>query len=89
MFHCFEDIAFGGIGLIARFFVFAETKAAVHRAAHIQQEDDPVDIHLFKQTLVELADPGVGVAHFVQLFDKGQVLNSIGWFKTCFCGFFL
>jgi hypothetical protein len=54
--------------------VLAEAKPAVHGAAHVEEKNHPVGIHLLQEALVKLADPGVGVAHRIQLFNKGQVL---------------
>jgi hypothetical protein len=51
----------GGVGFVAGFLVLAEAEPAVHRAAHVEQENHPVLVHLLQQSLVKLADPGVGV----------------------------
>ena len=70
----FFDIRRGGVGFVAGILVFAETEPAVDRAAHVEQKDDPVLVHLLEQPLVKLADPGVGVPGVVQFLDKGQIL---------------
>ena len=74
MVNRFRDVRRGGVGFVARIFVFAETEPAVNRTAHVEQENHPVLVHLFQQSLVELADPGIGVPGVVQLLDEGQIL---------------
>jgi hypothetical protein len=76
MFDRFQDILGGGIGLVSSIFMLAETEPAIDRTAHIEKEDQPVLVHLLQESLVELADPGIGVADGVKLLDKRQVLVS-------------
>jgi hypothetical protein len=64
----------GGVGFVPRFLVLAEAESAVYRAAHVEQKNNPVLVHLLEQPLVKLADPGVGVAGVVQFLDERQVL---------------
>ena len=62
------------VRLVARLLVFAKTEPAIDRTAHVEQEDDPVLVHLFQQTLMELADPGIGVSGRIQLLYERHVL---------------
>ena len=54
--------------------MLAEAEPAIDRTAHVEQKDHPVLVHLLQESLVELADPGIGVADGVKLLEKRQIL---------------
>ncbi len=43
---CLLHICCRRIGLVSGIFMLPETETTVHRAAHVQQKDDPVAVHL-------------------------------------------
>jgi len=63
-----------GVFFVPGIFMLSETKPAINRTAHVEQKDHPVLVHLFQKSVMELADPGVGVASGLQFFHKGHVL---------------
>ncbi len=74
MVHRFHHLSGRGVFFFSQLFVLPETEPAVHRAAHVEQKDHPVLIHLLQQPVMKLTDPGVGMTRVIEFFDKRQIL---------------
>ena len=76
--HGLLDVGLDRRDLVAALLVFAEAEAAVDRAGHIHNEDDPVAVHLLDDAAEELPDPCVGLSLGGELVHEGVVLVRDG-----------